>query len=82
MAVWTIIRVYEVSAQSQIEATDRMLEAILVGREKYYHVKDIIRAPEAKPGAGVLVSLEPPRGFMALLREQLLGSRDSKQTKR
>lgn len=82
MAVWTIIRVYEVPAQSQIEATDRMLEAILVGVEKDYHVKDIIRAPEAKPGTGVRVNLEPPRGFMALLREQVLGSGPDRQTKR
>jgi hypothetical protein len=82
MGNWTIIRVYEIPAESQIEATDRMLEAILVGVEKDYHVKDIIRAPEAKPGAGVKVNLEPPRGFMALLRGQLLGSQDTKQTKR
>ena len=82
MAQWTIIRVYQVGAESQIEATDRMTEALVLGVEREYHVKDILRAPEAKAGTGIKVSLAPPRGFLALLREQLLGSSRNRQIKR
>ena len=71
MAVYTIIRIYEVPAENQIEATDRMLEALVLHTEKDYHVKDIIRAPGAKPGEGKQVSLKPAPGWMALIREQL-----------
>ena len=39
-------------ADTQIQATDRMLEALMLGVEKDYHVKDIIRAPGDKPGQG------------------------------
>ncbi len=74
MGRWTIIRVYEVPADTQLQATDRMLEALMLGAEKDFHVKDIIRAPEAKPGTGVKVSLEPRRGWLSILREQLLGT--------
>ena len=74
MGRWTIIRVYEVPADTQIQATDRMLEALVLGVEKDFHVKDIIRAPEAKPGTGVTVSLDPPRGWLSILRDQLVGS--------
>ena len=82
MARWTIIRVYEVPADTQIQATDRMLEALMLGVEKDYHVKDIIRAPEGKPGSGVTVRLEPPRGWLSILREQLLGTGDRKPDSR
>ena len=52
MAVYTIIRVYEVPADNQQQATDRMLEALVLHVERDYHVKDVIRAPGAKPGQG------------------------------
>ena len=78
MALYTIMRIYEVPANDRIEATDRMLEAIEQGVEKDYHVKDVIRAPRDAPrdgpGTGTRVSLDPPRGWLTILREQLLGS--------
>ena len=71
MAVYTIIRIYEVPAENQIEATDRMLEAIVLHAEKDYHKKDIIREPGSKPGEGKPVSLQIAPGWMAIIREQL-----------
>ncbi len=71
MAVYTIIRVYEVPGENQIEATDRMAEAIVLHVEKDYHVKDIIRAPGDQPGQGRTVDLRPPKGWLTLLKEQL-----------
>lgn len=75
MARWTIIRVYEVPADNRIQATDRMLEALALGVEKDYHVKDVIREPAGRPGSGVKIRLEPPRGWLSILRDQLLGDR-------
>ena len=51
MAVFTIIRAYEVPADTRQQATDRMLEALVSHVERDY-VKDIIREPDAKPGQG------------------------------
>ncbi len=71
MAVYTIIRIYEVPGKNQIEATDHMMEALALHVEKDYHVKDIIRAPGDKPGQGKPVDLRPPAGWLTLIREQL-----------
>ncbi len=71
MAVYTIIRVYEVPAQTHQQATDRMLEALVLHTENDFHVKDIIREPGAKPGQGKAVVLWPAAGWITLLREQL-----------
>jgi hypothetical protein len=73
MALYTIIRVYEVPADNQIEATDRMMEALALHMERDFHVKDIIRTPDAKPGQGKQVSLQPPAGWLTLLKRQLTG---------
>ena len=73
MALYTIIRVYEVPASNRIEATDRMMEALALHVERDFHVKDIIREPGAKPGQGKLVSLQPPAGWLTLLKQQLTG---------
>jgi hypothetical protein len=73
MAVYTIIRVYEVPAENKQQATDRMMEALLFHVEKDFHVKDIIREPGAKPGQGREVKLAPPAGWMTLLLQQLTG---------
>ena len=73
MALYTIIRVYEVPATNRIEATDRMMEALAFHVERDFHVKDIIRDPGAKPGQGKPVSLLPPAGWMTLLKRQLTG---------
>lgn len=71
MAVYTIIRVYEVPAETRVQATDRMLEAIVLHTEKDYHRKDIIRDPGSKPGEGKPVTLQLAPGWMAVIREQL-----------
>ena len=71
MAVYTIVRVYEVPADNRIQATDRLLEAMALGVEEDYHVKDVVREPDAKNH--VRVSLKPPKSWRALLVEQLLG---------
>ena len=76
MAVYTIIRVYEVPAETRQEATDRMLEALVLHVERDFHVKDIIREPGQKPGQGKAVSLKPPAGWLSLLLRQLTGERD------
>ena len=73
MALYTIIRVYEVPASNRIEATDRMMEALALHVERDFHVKDIIRDPGAKPGQGKQISLLPPAGWMTLLKRQLTG---------
>jgi len=73
MAVYTIIRVYEVPADTQQQATDRMLEALVLHVERDYHVKDVIRAPGAKPGQGNPVVLKPPAGWLSLIVRQLAG---------
>ena len=73
MAVYTIIRVYEVPADNRQQATDRMLEAIVLHVERDFHVKDIIREPGAKPGQGKEVKLIPPAGWLSLLVQQLSG---------
>ena len=52
MALYTIIRVYEVPADTQQQATDRMMEALALHVERDYHVKDVIRVPGAKPWPG------------------------------
>ena len=73
MAVYTIIRVYEVPADTQQQATDRMIEALALHVERDYHVKDVIREPGAKPGQGKSVVLKPPAGWLSLLVQQLSG---------
>jgi hypothetical protein len=73
MAVYTIIRVYEVPADNQQQATDRMIEALALHVERDFHVKDVIREPGAKPGQGKPVVLKPPAGWLTLVARQLTG---------
>src|SRR5512147_935474 len=51
MALYTILRVYQVPADNRLEATDRMLEALTLGVEDDFHVKDVLREPDGKPGS-------------------------------
>jgi hypothetical protein len=74
MPKYKIARVYEVPAADRIEATDRLMEAFAFGDEKVYHVYDVIR-PSDDPSKSEPVRLEPPAGWMKLLREQLAGSK-------
>jgi hypothetical protein len=76
MAVYTIIRIYDVPADSQQQATDRMLEALVLHVEKDFHVKDIIREKVekgVKPGKWNAVKLAPPAGWLTLVVRQLTG---------
>ena len=75
MATYTIIRIYEIPAESQYQATDRMMEAVALHVEQQFHVKDIIREPGAKPGQGKAVDLKPPAGWLSLLKQQLNGNK-------
>jgi hypothetical protein len=74
MPKYKIARVYEVLATDRYEATDRLSEAFAFGDEKMYHAYDVIRpsddATKAEP-----IRLEPPTGWLKLLREQLTGSK-------
>ena len=73
MAVYTIIRVYEVPAENQQQANDRMMEALALHVERDFHKKDIIREPGSKPGQGKKVDLKPPAGWLSLIARQLAG---------
>jgi hypothetical protein len=73
MARYTILRIYEVPADNRQQATDRMLEALAFHVEKDFHVKDIIRESDAKPGQGKQVALVPPAGWLTLIMRQLTG---------
>lgn len=70
MAVYMIIRVYQVPADNRIEATERMLEALMSKVERDFHVNDYIREPGEKTGQGRVVDLRP-LGWLTLIREQL-----------
>jgi hypothetical protein len=71
MAVYTIIRVYEVPAENRLQATERMLEALDLHVERDFHIKDYIREPGDKPGKGRQVDLRPAAGWIQLFLEQL-----------
>ena len=76
MAIYTIIRVYEIPGETQQQATDRMLEALVLHVEKDFHVKDIVREKVergAKPGKWNAVKLAPPAGWLTLVVRQLTG---------
>jgi hypothetical protein len=72
MPKYKIARVYEVLAADRYEATDRLMEAIACGDEKLLHIYDVIRPSDDKTRPEP-VRLEPPTGWMRLLREQLIG---------
>ena len=76
MAIYTIIRVYEIPAETQQQASDRMLESLVLHVERDFHVKDIVREnveTGEKPGKWNAVKLAPPAGWLTLLVRQLSG---------
>ena len=74
MPKYKIARVYEVLAADRYEATDRIMEAFAFGDERTFHAYDVIRASD-DPGQSEPAKLEPPTGWLKLLREQLAGSK-------
>jgi hypothetical protein len=74
MARYRILRIYEVPADNRYQATNRMMEAIVLGTEKDYHVKDIVRLCE-KDGPFTKVELRPPSGWLPILMSQIFGHR-------
>ena len=72
MARYRIVRIYEVPAENRYQATDRMMEAIVLGTEKDYHMNDVIRLCEnGSPFSKV--ELRPPAGWWDILMSQLFG---------
>ena len=72
MAIYKIMRIYEVPAESQIEATNRMMEALVLHVERDYHVIDYVKAPEDADGKGRKIDLNPPKGWLSLLLQELV----------
>jgi hypothetical protein len=73
MAVFRIIRIYEIPATNRIEATDRMLEALELGTEKDYHVTDLVREHGDKPVQSQPVDLRPPAKWGTIFKRQISG---------
>jgi hypothetical protein len=71
MAIYKIMRIYEVPAESQVEATNRMMEALVLHVERDYHVTDYVKSPEDANGKGRKIDLTPPKGWLSLLRQEL-----------
>jgi hypothetical protein len=71
MPLFTIIRVYEVPAENRYEATDELAEAIELGQEKVYHVKDVVRAPNEKWGK--VIAKKPTTTWGTIFKRQLTG---------
>ena len=71
MALYKIIRVYEVPGENAYQATDRMREALFLRVEKHFHVRDIVREPDAKSGEGTDVDLGPATSWLELALTQL-----------
>ena len=72
MAIYKIMRIYEVPAGSQIEATNRMMEALVLHVERDYHVMDYVKAPEDANGKGRPINLTPPKGWLSSMLEELV----------
>jgi hypothetical protein len=71
MAIYRIIRIYDVPADNQIEATNRMMEAIILHVERDYHVMDYVKTPDDPKGKGWPIDLTPPKGWLSSILEEL-----------
>ena len=71
MALYRIMRIYDVPAESQIEATNRMMDALVLQVEREFHVVDYVKAPEDAKGKGRKIDLTPPTGWLSLLLQEL-----------
>ena len=72
MALYRIIRIYDVPADNRIQATNRMMEALEFDVERYFHVMDYVKEPEDPKGKGRPIDLTPPKGWLTLLMEELV----------
>jgi hypothetical protein len=70
MAIYIIIRLYRVPGRNQVEATDRMAEAVRLHVEGDYHVRDVVKSPGDKEEVRI-VHFKPDRGWIELLKKQL-----------
>jgi hypothetical protein len=77
--VYKIIRIYQVPAKDQIEATNRMMQAIALRVERDFHVMDYIKSPDDGLSKGTKANLEPPKGWVAGFLEQLFGTASKKR---
>ncbi|GAA5154438.1 hypothetical protein GCM10023321_26250 [Pseudonocardia eucalypti] len=73
MPKFKILRIYEVPGKDQTEASDRMMAALELGVERDYHMSDYIKPADDKLAKSQRVSLKPPKGWGALILDQLLG---------
>ncbi|WP_369362998.1 hypothetical protein AB5L52_06810 [Streptomyces sp. CG4] len=67
---YTIIRVYRVPAESQVQATNRFMEALELGVEHDYLVRDYVKGPVGETKQ--VLSLRRV-SWWVLIRRQLLG---------
>ncbi len=81
MATYRIIRIYDVPADSQIQATDRMMEAILLHVERDYHVMDYVKTPDDTKGKGRPIDLTPAKGWLKILMGELVTQITGRPTK-
>ena len=81
MAIYKIMRIYEVPAENQIEATNRMMESLLLHVERDYHVTDYVKTPEDANGKGRKIDLTPPKGWLSMLLQELAAQISGKPAK-
>ncbi len=72
MATYRIIRIYDIPADDPYQATNRMIEALVLHVERDYHVMDYVKAPDDPKGKGWPVDLTPPKGWLASMLEELV----------
>ncbi|MFF7080144.1 hypothetical protein [Streptomyces lavendulae] len=68
---YTIIRVYKVPASSQVQATDRFMQARELGVERDYLVRDYVKG--ATENGVRTAGRVRPVSWWALVRQQLFG---------
>jgi hypothetical protein len=73
MPIYKIMRIYEVPGKDQVQATNRMMEALALGVESDYHLTDYIKKPDDPRGKGEKLNLKPPKGWGTTFLDQILG---------
>jgi hypothetical protein len=65
--------VYEIPARNELEASETMMEAIALDDERRYFLATYIKGPGDPKGKGRQIHLDPPKGWIKLLADQLFG---------